>query len=202
MDRRNRREALKLLAGGTATAVGASLIQTSTAFADGGTRTHRPTCPNAASVVNWSISNHRIVVAIAPGNPGCSSGWTLTTQVSFAVDSDVTSLEVRDLANTTVLASGGGFGPFVPVVAGLLSAQVTGSGGADIPDGTDVDIRLIVRRVCTANANPARKAWCCTRYRADGVVVYGTPDEWGGDDGGNMGNGTGNLTIADGCLAP
>lgn len=202
MDRRNRREALKLLAGGTATAVGASLIQTSTAFADGGTRTHRPTCPNGANVVSWSITNHRIVVSIAPGNPGCSTGWTLTTQVSFAVDSVVTALEVRDLANTTVLASGGGFGPFVPVAAGLLSVQITGPGGADIADGTDVDIRLIVRRVCTANANPARKAWCCTRYSADGVVVYGTPDEWGGDDGGNLGNGTGDQTIADGCLAP
>ena len=42
MDRRDRREALKLLAGGTATAIGASVIQTGTAFADSGSGTCLP----------------------------------------------------------------------------------------------------------------------------------------------------------------
>ncbi len=55
---RDRREALKLLAGGTATAIGASIITTSTAFADGGSAPCQPQ--------NWptSLTN---TFSIAPG---------------------------------------------------------------------------------------------------------------------------------------
>ncbi len=206
MQQRDRRDALKLLAGGAAVA-GATLIQTSTAFADGGTTSVRPPCTNNAAVVIWltASGSHTVSINItdAPLNvdpkPTCPAGWSLSTQVAFLVNN---GHEVRTLGGTVLASVGGTFGAFVDMPGNSLPVVMTGDGGGPIVDGDDARLDVMIRRVCTRISNPTKKAWCCAAFKYTGTYTYGTPDTWGGDFNASTGNGKLDQTVADGCTAP
>ena len=206
MQQRDRRDALKLLAGGAA-AAGATLIQTSTVFADGGTTSRRPPCTSNAAIVIWQTESvsHTVGVNItaAPLNvvpvPTCAAGWTLSTQVAFAVRN---GFEVRTLGGTVLALGGGAFGAFVDVPGNLLPVVMTGNGGGPIVDGADARLDVMHRRVCTRTSSPANKAWCCAVFKYTGTYTHGTPDTWGGSISASTGSGKLDQTVADGCTAP
>jgi hypothetical protein len=92
---RDRREALKLLAGGTAAAIGTSIITTSAAFADQGTvgclPTNWPTSLGDALTVDYVVSSSpafsfvRATLSTAStNNIGCAGGGTPELQVRWA----------------------------------------------------------------------------------------------------------------------
>lgn len=191
----DRRDALKLLAGGTTLVVGATAIESSTAFADGGTAAFRPTCSTAAAVVTWSSTGNPNfpTVTITAGTTTCSAGWTGSRTARFTSTPG------------TVFNSGG------TNVEGTFTTVGTGATAFTIRDAVFTDdltaapslaVTVIVRRVCTNNANAARKAYCCTSYAKTAAWARGASDTWGGATSGNFGTGTTPVSSAGGCTAP
>jgi hypothetical protein len=212
---RDRREVLKLLAGGTAAAAGASLITSSTAFADGGTVGFRPTCPTTAATVTWTTVtvNNQLTFVVAPPTISCTSGWTASVAIILRVSA---GFQARQSAATgTLLATGGAaYSAAIPrtVTFGVPTPLifVVGTSGAsattDIADQSLITVDVIVRRTCTNNAQPTRRSFCCTRFsatntfnRQDGVLAV---DLWPIDGLGDLGAGATNVAAADGCTAP
>lgn len=189
----DRREALKLLTGGAALAVTATAIETSTAFADGGTAAFRPTCSTANTVVTWSSNGNinRVNLSIAPGATTCTTGWTGTQQIY------VTSSRGNVYSGTTNIEA-----TFTTVGIGTTNLTLRDSSGGDLAGDGALNVVVIIRRVCTNNANSARKAYCCTSYSKSATWTRGGSDTWGGATSGNFGTGTTPVTSANGCTAP
>lgn len=196
----DRRDALKLLTGGAAVAVGASMIESSTAFADGGTLAFRPTCLTT-SAVNWSSAavNNRLQVTVVHSATSCTSGWTGSFTVALRVTS---GFEVRSGPNTTQIATGGNWSAFQTIAANT-TYQINQGSNTDITDLSSITVDVMIRRVCTNNTNSARKAYCCTSYTKTAVYARGGTDEWpAGSSTGNLGTGLTPVASGAGCTAP
>jgi len=198
----DRRDALKLLTGGAAVAVGASMIESSTAFAaDGGTASFRPTCATTSVVAYSATPNNRLTITVTPAAISCPSvGWTPSTSASFRVTN---GFEVRSGPNTTQIATSNNFSAFQTLTV-ATSFQVNRGSNTDITDASSITVDVVVRRVCTNDSNNTRKAYCCTQFtrtqnytRSSGG---GTNDLWGSTSGNFAVGVTG--ASATGCAAP
>ncbi len=166
---RDRREVLKLLAGGTAAAAGASLITTSTAFADFGTVKCQPTSATFPStiadvvattaVVNSGGNQNdfvRITVTTAGkiANIACPVGFTKSLQYRWTVVTGTADI-VADASPTVSIAGAWGSTTTVRVVTAGQTVQLN--------DGTYA-VRLDLRALCTSGA---KKCWKCIAYQVD-----------------------------------
>jgi hypothetical protein len=196
---RDRREVLKLLAGGTAVAAGASLVTTSTAFAFGGTTSCRPN--NGSNLPSISLTSP-VVTRESDGTGTSGASLTVNGGTDFVPNSAVCaechpgvtpsasieyrwSVEVPTGTTGTygVLRSSSGspmtaFAP-VPIDATVFLRRtdttyfpgLTGNGSIDFT------IRLTVRWVCTNQFGRTRNAWRCSsflfvvRYQRSGSTI-------------------------------
>lgn len=169
MERRNRRDALRLLAGGTATAVGASVIYTSTAFADSGSATCVPS-GWPANEADFEAAVHLTSHGSFPSvlidldhdvfaNITCDAGppernvrWSLTSPSNSA----------RLLSHLNTLTGGGTFELDTWSASMRNQARVTGpssTSSLNVPGTYVVTVQL--RFIC----NDGKRCWRCVNIR-------------------------------------
>lgn len=199
---RDRREVLKLLAGGTAVAAGASLITTSTAFAAGGTTTCQPNNLSSLPTVTLGTCNASLVsnvggdtiaarIDINGGSsftvpdatcPTChpGPGPSLLKQYKWSVD----TVPVSGTYGFFALSSGGSQvvafqNAPIPGTVHLRRTDTTNFPVLATPQNADFTIRLTLRWVCQNDfGGRTRSAWRCTsftfvvRYRRSGNGLY------------------------------
>ena len=169
MERRNRRDALRLLAGGTATAVGASVIHTSTAFADSGSATCVPSgwpANETAFEAAVDLTSHGsypsvlidfddavfTTITCDAGPPTRHVRWSLTSPSNSA----------RLLSHLNTLTGGGTFELDTWSDSMRNQARITGpssTSSLNVPGTYVVTVQL--RFIC----NDGKRCWRCVNLR-------------------------------------
>ena len=156
----DRRDALKKMAAGGATIVGASMVLSSVAFADGGTKNSRPTgtaggtSPTLTAALTTSKSTRTINTLAVDATPAgaCPFGSPTTPRKEFAWSI------VAGTTSGTI--TGTAFGA-------LASATATDVGG---PTGSGwsgtFTVRLTIRWVCDQRPTGVTAAWVCQSFAA------------------------------------
>lgn len=102
-------------------------------------------------------------------------------------------LQETNLANV-VAPTSGAWGSFQAVTGSFAARAVNGGSTTTLGSTTNLQIQVLVRRVCTSDTNPSRRAWCCTAYTRTATFtnVSGTAnDGWPvGSTSGDFGGGT------------
>lgn len=181
----DRREALKKMAVGGATAIGASAVLSSVAFADGGSKpTCRPT-PATSSTLTAAITGSgkswisitpsvsTFTPAACPGVP-CKAA-TASVQYRWELVSSTAGgpYSLWNASSGGSIVSGFSADSTVSVTAPVVYIRNT-TGTGNLTSATYV-VRLTVRHICTAGT---RKYWSCQAYNLS--VPYSTA---GGADG-------------------
>ena len=175
----DRREALKKLAVGGATAAGLTAVMTSTSFADGGTVSCQPTLPSSLPVTltpsvaggkKDAVSLASSIAGVANATcPTCTppTAPTQTVQYRWTVDSPAGfGIYTAPTGGTRIDT---GFGSLTtPVWVRLIA-------GGNIGSSTPITTRLTARWICT---NGARTAWACRHWTVTFVFLTS-----GGNDG-------------------
>lgn len=161
----DRREALKRLSGVGVVVAGASLVQTSPAFADSGTVNCRPTnipaTSNTLTPSTTGLGGSAIKVTSSVSSftlatcPSC--GGTPTSSVQYRWTTSAP-------AGYSIFASASGGSPlsgFTPAMVNPVYVRPTG--GGPIPEWTPLTftVRLTARWVCTTGS---RRAWRCRAW--------------------------------------
>lgn len=175
----DRRDALKKLGMGGTTLVGASIVISSPAFADGGSATCRPS-PAIANTLTPSVlggSKERVRVTssattFTAATCGCG-GWTRTVQRRWQLAGPTTTIGLYT-ATTGGTALSSGFSSPGTTVSVESPVYVRDSGGGHLAAGA-YTVNLTVRHVCRQGA---QVAWSCQRYRLAFSFATG-----GGSDG-------------------
>jgi hypothetical protein len=136
----DRRDALKKLGMGGATVVGASMVVSSQAFADGGSISSRPTVP-AAGVTYVRTSNSAGRFDLSFGAFSCLFGSLPTARIEYGV---------TRTAGTATLAE---------TAAYVVSSAGSASATVDWSTGLSVTFRIDLRYVCRDAGGAA--AWSC-----------------------------------------
>ena len=171
----DRREALKKLAVGGATAAGVTAVMTSTIFADGGTVSCQPT---ALPTPSPALSLTAFITDTGGGGLGkdavrITSNTTSLVNAVCGVCHSVTPTQVVQYRWTvdtfpagavSIVNAATGTGN---IISGVFQAPMThpvylrnSSGSGNLPAG-DYSVRLTVRWVCTSGA---KKAWACRHW--------------------------------------
>lgn len=176
----DRREALKKMAVSGATVVGASVVLSNVAFADGGTVNCRPSgLPSPTITLTPSATNTNAKTAVPVASsvasvaaatcPTCKSGVTPVASVQYrwTVDSPATGMGMyADNAGVTRLDTSFQSSLTTP-------AYIRNTAGGTL--GGTYTVRLTVRWICT---NSTSKAWSCKHW-----IVTFTYSTAGGNDG-------------------
>lgn len=208
---RDRREVLKLLAGGTAVAAGATLITTSSAFADGGTSACRPTVGTVETPAELDAqmqSNGQDPAAIrlrisGNTNPGltvsngsctgCTTNtptraykWTLDTKPTGTYGVYTSRTDTTNLLDAWQSMSG-----TTPIAQNWFIKPTTGG----TPAAGPYVARLTVRWTCSYTRNSvAKTAWRCVHYTF-GFTLPGTTNNSSATP--LVGSGSGDSTACD-----
>lgn len=178
---RDRREALKLLAGGTATALGASIITTSTAFADTGTIGCQPTGWTAPtptpSNLNISQVGSYVVVSVNasafPFNHACPASYTPSGQYLWSVakvPANATPVLSTDAATPVAVPTSFSSAP--------TSVRVYSTGSFSSLDNGTYVVTVRYRATCTSGG---RTCWRCAvtsvqfKLTGQGASIDGSP---------------------------
>lgn len=226
---RDRREVLKLLAGGTAVAAGASLVTTSTAFADGGTASKRPDCETLVGSVAYNAdspaASKKLTLVVTPGNTSCPTGWSPRVEVILRLTTNLAGgLQARagTVSGTSIVSSGSSFGVSPSLTTTVSGAPVggrqtytvgaltivigtPGTSVGDIGTGnstTSIGVEVIVRKTCTTAGRQA--AYCCSSFaRSANYIRNGGSITWAGALTGSVPlDASSGVSTANGCLAP
>jgi hypothetical protein len=146
----DRREALKKLAVGGATAAGLTAVMTSTAFANGGTiNSIPPGSPLQSATATRLGGTVTCTLGISP--PTCPFGTPTTARVDSAFALTPIGAATASPAENTWVAS-----------RNPLAVTVTGLPGDG--DNLSIVIRFDFRSVCDSRPNGATAAWRCQSF--------------------------------------
>jgi hypothetical protein len=169
----DRREALKKMAAGGVTVIGASAVISSSVFADGGSPGSQPTNCATFPTAPWTTDNG-ITITMTAAATTCPVDFTPTTEYSYAVNN---SLVVRSDATPSTVLTQSSF-------TTTSTVRVTSSGSTVAITGspTGVTVTVIARRKCT---NGSRVGWCCELFSYTGNYTS-TNTKWNNLNLGNL----------------
>jgi hypothetical protein len=155
----DRRDALKKLGMGGATVVGASMVISSPALADGGSVTSRPTVPTPT--FNFPTTNLPNVGTYTFPAANCtySSPGPATARIDYSIRATGGTVTPSQAAGTYEIGLTGGNPSGVTTQD--LSVDITGGGG-----GGTVTVTIDVRYVCRepGGTSPGVPAWRCSSW--------------------------------------